>query len=72
MVGWSRWLPRSTRTPATVAAGGRPPDDAGPLDQRDPVPRPRGPLGGAHPGGPRAQDEQVGVGALRGGGVVAA
>ena len=39
-----------------------PSDDAGALDQRDPVPGPRGPLGGAHPGGPRAQDDQVGVG----------
>ena len=36
-VGWSRWLPRSTRTPATVVAARGAADAAGALDQRHPV-----------------------------------
>ncbi len=41
-------------------AGRGPADPPGPLDERDPVAVPGGPVGRAHPGGARPQDQQVG------------
>lgn len=47
--------------PGDGVAGGRAAQAARSLDERDPVARARGAVGGADPGGAAAQDEEPGV-----------
>lgn len=47
--------------PGDGVAGGRAAQTARSLDERDPVARARGAVGGADPGGAAAQDEEPGV-----------